>query len=233
MYMILTIVSSLDTNAEVSCLIVSAWAVNMEQAASCIFKAAAVFGMHNYCPRKTSFVCYKIIPGFCLLLIFVISAVYFIIVDWCLLEVSNNECRIKDINVTIVCFSLVYELVMCFLCVLSFYSGTLKCDEKFEILARMEKVAQVLSCTGKINGSAKKTNKLCLIVTCPGLSFMIYLGLSSLGPFSYLKLYKELKAWIPYFLIFIWDWKYILFASVQGTLYEELNKQIQVRTFKI
>jgi hypothetical protein len=93
----------------------------------------------------------------------------------------------------------------------------------------MEKVAQVLSCTEQINASAKKTNQLCLIVTCPGISIMIYSGLLSFGPFSYLKLYKVLKAWIPIFLIFIWEWKYVYLASVQGTLFEELNKQIQVQ----
>jgi uncharacterized membrane protein YjgN (DUF898 family) len=203
----------------------------MEQAASCIFKAAAVFGMHRYRPRQRSLVCYQIIPGVCLLLVLVFSTVYFIIVDWCIIDDSNNECWIKNINVTIICFTFVYELVMCFLCALSFYSGTLKCDAKFEIITRMEKVAQVLSCTGRINTSAKKTKKLCLIVTCPAISIMIYTGLSTRGPLTYLSVFKELKVWIPFFSILIWEWKYVFFASVQGNLFNELNKQIQVQFF--
>jgi len=205
----------------------------MEQAASCIFKAAAVFGMHRYWPRKRSFVCYQIIPGLCLLLIFVITTVYFIFVDWCIFEDSNNECSLNNINVTMACFSLVYELVMCFLCVLSFYSGTLKCDEKFEILARMEKVAQVLNCTEKVNAAAKKKTRLCLIATCTGLLFMIYSGLSSISPFSYVTVYKNIIGWYSFFVLFIWECKYVFFASVQGNLFDELNKQLQVKRIMI
>jgi hypothetical protein len=110
----------------------------------------------------------KIIPGFCLLLIFVLSTVYFIVLDWCLLEVSNIDCGHETLTVTITCFSLVYELVLCFHFALSFYCGTLKCEHKIEILTHMEKAARVLRCTEQINAGAKKINKLFLTVAWPG-----------------------------------------------------------------
>jgi hypothetical protein len=217
----LTIVSSLDTSAEVSCL--SAWAVNMEQAASCIFSAAAVFGMH----RKKSVVVYQIIPGCCFLLFFLFSTLFFIFLDACLLEVGNNECRLQILNVTITCFSLVYELVMCFQYVLSFYCGIFKCEEKLLISTQMEKLAQVLNCTDKIYTGKKKINTLFIIQAWPGTLVLIYLGLA--GPFSYLTVYRNVKVWFGFFVIYIWQWKYVFFASVQGILFDELNNQIQVK----
>jgi len=181
----------------VSCL--RAWAVNMEQAAGCIFKTAAVFGMH----RKKSLVFYQIIPGLCFLLMFLFSTVFFIFLDSCLLEVGNNECSLQILNVTITCFSLVYELVMCFQYALFFYCGTFKCEEKLVILTRMEKVAQVLSCSEKMNASAKKMNILFITMAWPGTLVLMYIGL--VGPLDYLRVYRNMKVWLGFFTMYTWQ----------------------------
>jgi hypothetical protein len=37
-----------------------------------------------------------------------------------------------------------------------------------------------------------------------------------------------MKVWFGYFVIYIWEWKYVFFAAAQGNLLDELNKQIKV-----
>jgi hypothetical protein len=203
----------------------------MEQAASCIFRTAAIFGMHRYCPHQNILLRYQIIPSFCVLGIFVFSTAYFIVLDSCLLDFDNNDCKLKNLNVTITCFTLVYELVMCLQYALSFYCGSVQCEEKLEILSRMERLARVLNCTEKIIAVAKKTNTLFLTLVWPGTLVLIYMVL--VGPFSYLEVYRNIKVWFGFFVIYIWELKYVYFTSVQGNLFDELNKQIQVQFLRL
>jgi hypothetical protein len=117
---------------------------------------------------------------------------------------------------------------MCFQYALSFYCGIFKCEEKHIIFTQMEKVAQVLGCTDKINAGAKKINKLFIILAWPGFLVLIYMGMGLVGPFSYLRVFRVMKVWFGYFVIHIWEWKYVFFAAVQGNLLDELNEQIKV-----
>jgi hypothetical protein len=151
-----------------------------------------------------------------------------IILDWCFLGNTDNECSDKNENVTITIFALLYEVVLCLLYILSFYCGAYQCKEKFEIFTHIEKIARTLNCTENVIVVAKKTDKLFVIIAWPGILFMVVVGLASLEPFSYFKLYRQIIMWIGITTIFIWEWKYIFYASVQCSLFDQLNSHIQV-----
>lgn len=162
------------------------------------------------------------------MLIFVFSTAYFIKRNyWC--SIGSDECVIGTITPILIAFNLLYETVLCLQCVLSFYIGALKSDEKFGIFMRMEKMALALFYNEKIIIDAKQISGLFFKVVFPGTFFMVSSGLyASLDSLSYINLYREIKTWFAFFAVFIWEWKYAFFASTLGNLFDELNKQIQV-----
>lgn len=200
---------------------------NMERAANCIFGAATFFGLHLFYPREKLLFRYQIIPSLCILLVILSSNVYYVICDyWCLMR--HEECARGSNTVTIICFSLLFKVVLSLQFILSFYCGILESKAKMDIFKCMEKVARVLNCSGKIIACAKKVNKKFLIAVWPGTLVILFLDLSYLDHLNYLNLYRELKGWFGNYIIFIWEWKYVFFASMQGNLFDQLNNQVEV-----
>lgn len=200
---------------------------NMEEAASCIFGCAAIFGIHLFYPRKETFFHYQIIPSLFILSIIVFINVYFVIHDyWCL--IGYEKCVGARRTVTLIFFSLTFKVILCFKFFLSFYYGAFKCKETIKICTRVEKLAHVLNCTEKISDGAKKLNNIFLFAVVPITLVILLVDLSTIKHLNYLSVCRYFKGWFAYFSILIWEWKYVFFASTQGNLFDELNIQIQV-----